>query len=174
MRIALVEVIGYIIKDLASSVTDDDVSSTSQATKQINGLYDLLLERTLDVASYVRTKVLGVLSKLCDLNSKFPRQRLKITRAAVGALEDKVAAVRKSAVMLLTKLVLTHPYGLIHGGTLALGDWEDWYLAVKDELTALETKVGNAVQGGDEEGEDEDEDEDEEGDEEGEEGDVKW
>lgn len=59
-----------------------------------------------------------------------------------------MAAVRKAAAMLLEELVLTHSYGLIHGGTLVLSNWEDWYLVVKDELTALEAKVGNAVQGG--------------------------
>ncbi|KAH9953157.1 hypothetical protein BGW80DRAFT_1468845 [Lactifluus volemus] len=40
---------------------------TSDAHQTLNGLYDLLLERTLDLSSYVRSKVLTVLSRLCDL-----------------------------------------------------------------------------------------------------------
>ena len=53
-------------------------TSPTTLHKQLNGLYDLLLERMLDVSSYVHTKVLSVLSKLCDLPVKFPKQRLAV------------------------------------------------------------------------------------------------
>ncbi|KAJ7219999.1 non-SMC mitotic condensation complex subunit 1-domain-containing protein [Mycena pura] len=151
MRIAIVEVIGALIQDLAE--TDVDDQSDVLQKKQINGLYDLLLERALDVSSYVRTKVLGVLTRLCDMKrAKFPKQRLAITQVAVGALEDKVATVRKSAVALTIRLLLTHPYGLMYGGMLELDVWEEEYKALKAELAKLEASVGdgNAVQEQDE------------------------
>ncbi|KAJ7844392.1 non-SMC mitotic condensation complex subunit 1-domain-containing protein [Mycena olivaceomarginata] len=139
MRIGVVEVIGAIIQDLADA--EEDESSDGPQKKQINGLYDILLERMLDTSSYVRTKVLGVLSRLCDMKSKFPKQRLAVTQAAVGALEDKVATVRKSAAALIVKLLLTHPYGLMYGGMLTLEAWEDDYRVLKAELAKIEAAV---------------------------------
>ncbi|KAJ7677367.1 non-SMC mitotic condensation complex subunit 1-domain-containing protein [Mycena rosella] len=154
MRIGVVEVIGAIIQDLADS--EEDESSDGSQKKQINGLYDLLLERALDVSSYVRTKVLGVLSRLCDMKkAKFPKQRLAVTQAAVGALEDKVASVRKSAAALIVKLLLTHPYGLKYGGPLTLEVWEADYKVLKAQLATAEAAVGDgsAPQDGDQEDE---------------------
>ncbi|KAJ7211815.1 non-SMC mitotic condensation complex subunit 1-domain-containing protein [Mycena haematopus] len=145
MRIGVVEVIGALIQDLADA--DEDESSDGPQKKQINGLYDLLLERALDTSSYVRTKVLGVLSRLCDMKkAKFPKQRLAVTQAAVGALEDKVATVRKSAAALIVKLLVTHPYGLMYGGMLTLQKWEEDYKVLKAELAKIEAAVGEPAQ----------------------------
>ncbi|EGO04014.1 hypothetical protein SERLA73DRAFT_69808 [Serpula lacrymans var. lacrymans S7.3] len=176
MRMALVEVIGSLIRELALSA--DLAADAAQSQKQLDGLYELLVSRTLDLSSYVRSKVLATLSKLCDLPVKFPKQRLKITRAAVAMLDDKAASVRKGAISLIVRLVVTHPYGLMHGGLLGLAEWEDRYAEVKKELEKVEGAVGKAVeregdsddQQTDKEDEgDEDEDEDDDGeDEEGE------
>ncbi|TCD67328.1 Condensin complex subunit [Steccherinum ochraceum] len=166
MRMALVEIIGSLIRELAESA--EESNDAEQTKRQLNGLYDLLLERTLDLSSYVRTKVLSVLTRLCDLPAKFPKQRLAITRAAVDSLSDKATTVRKAAVTLLTKLVLSHPYGLMHGGFLGLKEWEEYYVAVCEELQTLQGNVGNAVERDEDEEEDEAEDDQEkkEGDEE--------
>jgi len=144
MRVALVEVIASLIRELATS--DDLTSDSSQSQRKLNSFYDLLLERALDVSSYVRSKVFSVLSRLCDLPVKFPKQRLAMTRAAVDALEDKAASVRKAAVILLVKLVVTHPYGLMHGGLLGLNEWEERYQKVKEELEKVEETVGKVVE----------------------------
>jgi condensin complex subunit 1 len=152
MRIALVEVIGSLFRELATS--PDLTADSSQTQRQLNVLYDLLLERVLDVSSYVRTKVLPVLSRLCDLPVKFPKQRLAVTRAAVGALEDKASGVRKGAISLLVRLVATHLYGLMHGGLLGLEEWEERHRNVEEELDKVAKTVGKAVER-DEEGEDE-------------------
>ncbi|KAJ7510292.1 non-SMC mitotic condensation complex subunit 1-domain-containing protein [Mycena galericulata] len=154
MRIAVVEVIAAIIQDLAES--EEDESEDGPQKKQINGLYDLLLERALDVSSYVRTKVLAALARLCDMKrAKFPKQRLAVTQVAVGALEDKVASVRKGAAALLVRLLLTHPYGLMYGGMLSLEKWEEDYRLVKAQLAKIEASVGDggAVRDQDEEDE---------------------
>ncbi|KAG6377328.1 non-SMC mitotic condensation complex subunit 1-domain-containing protein [Boletus reticuloceps] len=161
MRMALVEVIGSLIRELSSS--EDMTNDSTQTHKQLSGLFDLLISRMLDLSSYVRSKVLATFSKLCDLRVPFPKQRLKITRHAVAMLEDKASTVRKSAVALLTKLVTTHPWGLMHGGPLNLEKWQGYYQEVATKLDKLEDAVGKAVERGEagEETEQEEEDEDE-------------
>ncbi|KAI9441173.1 non-SMC mitotic condensation complex subunit 1 [Lactarius psammicola] len=150
MRMAIVEIIGHLIRELACS--EDLTSDAHQTQKQLNGLYDLLLERTLDLSSYVRSKVFNVLSRLCDLPVKFPKQRLAITRAAVAALEDKVAGVRRNAISLIVKLIVTHPYGLMHGGLLGMLEWEERYREVVQELQKTEKALDDTLAGADAEG----------------------
>ncbi|KAH9963997.1 non-SMC mitotic condensation complex subunit 1-domain-containing protein [Lactifluus volemus] len=145
MRMAIVEIIGCLIRELACS--EDLTSDAHQTQKQLNGLYDLLLERTLDLSSYVRSKVFTVLSRLCDLPVKFPKQRLAITRAAVSALEDKVAGVRRNAISLIVKLMVTHPYGLMHGGLLGMEEWEVRYREVVKELQKTEKVLDDTLSG---------------------------
>jgi condensin complex subunit 1 len=151
MRIAIVEIIGCLIRELACS--EDLTSDTHQTEKQLNGLYDLLLERALDLSSYVRSKVFTVLNRLCDLPVKFPKQRLAITRAAVAALEDKVAGVRKNAISLIVKLMMTHPYGLMHGGLLGIQEWEERYRDVMAELQKTQKALDDTLTGGADTGE---------------------
>jgi condensin complex subunit 1 len=151
MRIAIVEIIGHLIHELACS--EDLTSDAHQTQKQLNGLYDLLLERALDLSSYVRSKVFTVLNRLCDLPVKFPKQRLAITRAAVAALEDRVAGVRKNAISLIVKLIMTHPYGLMHGGLLGMQEWEERYRDVMTELQKTEKALDDTLNGGADAGE---------------------
>jgi condensin complex subunit 1 len=161
MRIAIVEVMGSLIRELADST--DLAADPTTTQKQINGLYDLLLERVLDLSSYVRARVLQTLSRLLDLPVKFPKQRLAATRAAVDALTDKAATVRKNAISLIVRLIVTHPYGLMHGGLLNLGEWQERYENVLGELRKVEEKVGKVVERNkdEDEGEDDDDDDDE-------------
>ncbi|KAG6333782.1 hypothetical protein ID866_5308 [Astraeus odoratus] len=166
MRMAMVEVIGLLIRELSGA---EDNSDTTQAHKQIVGFFELLFSRTLDLSSYVRSKVLTTLSKLCDLRVPFPKQRLEIARHAVAMLEDKASTARKAAVALLTKLIMTHPWGIMHGGPLNLDKWEGYYEEVKQKLDKLEEAVGKAVERADGDGEDNEEESDTEMDEDGEE-----
>ena len=144
MRIAIVDVIGYLIRDLVGGNDEQSVQ------KQIDVFFDILNERTRDLSSYVRTKDLSVLTKLCDLPTKFPKQRLDMSKLAVGMLEDKVATVRKNALTLLSQLVITHPYGLMHGGLMARKDWEEHYDEVSRDLKKMEDVVGKAVENAEE------------------------
>jgi len=171
MRIAIIDTIGYLIRDLVNST---DLGNDDQSVqKQVDVFFDILNERTRDLSSYVRTKDLAVLTKLCDLPAKFPKQRLDMSKLAVGMLEDKVATVRKNALTLLAQLVITHPYGLMHGGLMARKDWEEHYDKVSKDLKKMEDIVGKAVENAEEAAEaenpvaedGEDEDRDEEGDE---------
>ena len=62
MRMAIIEVIGLLIKDLSASDEGDE----EQKKKQIKRYFDLLMERFLDLNSWVRSKVLTTLVKLCE------------------------------------------------------------------------------------------------------------
>lgn len=62
MRMALVEIIGLLIRDL--SLSDD--GEEDQKKKQIKRFFEILFERYLDLNSYVRSKVLTTLIKLCE------------------------------------------------------------------------------------------------------------
>ncbi|KAG6897024.1 hypothetical protein C0992_004552 [Termitomyces sp. T32_za158] len=142
IRVALIEVIGHLIRELVTSGADEEQRQTQ---KQSISLYDELIVRLMDISSYVRSKVLQVLSKLCELKVKFPKQRLLITAAAVSALSDKVSTVRKGAASLLVQLLLTHPY-VMHGGLLEQSVFETEFDAVKQELAKVEDRMGKAVE----------------------------
>ncbi len=62
MRMAIIEIIGLLIKDISSSDEGDE----EQKKKQIKRYFELLMERFLDLNSWVRSKVLTTLIKLCE------------------------------------------------------------------------------------------------------------
>lgn len=62
MRMAIVEIIGLLIKD----ISDSDDGDEDQKKKQIKKFFELLMERFLDLNSWVRCKVLTTLIKLCE------------------------------------------------------------------------------------------------------------
>lgn len=148
MRNAMVEVQGLMIRELAmeedalgEAPADADGEERSMRQKQLDGFFDRLLERFLDLTTFVRTKVIHVCAGLCDLPAKFPTQRMRIAALAVQALEDKGSNVRRNAIALLTKLVLTHPYGLMHGGELEADAWQARLDAARAELAEMEKQL---------------------------------
>ncbi|EPQ26618.1 uncharacterized protein PFL1_05939 [Pseudozyma flocculosa PF-1] len=192
MRNAMIETLGLLIRELTT--TDDALTTSSSGgtsssagaggndgtadeqrgsvearKKQIETFFNLLIERFLDLNSYVRSKLITVCAKLCDLPTKFPKQRTEMTDLVIRALEDKSSGVRKNAIALLTKLILTHPYGVMHGGELNLTEWQKRYDAVSKELEATEgsLELPGEQELEDEDGEEEEEEEDEDEDDEG-------
>ncbi|KAG8973254.1 Condensin complex subunit [Tulasnella sp. 425] len=143
MRMAIIEIVGALIKDIA--MEEETQVDAQKKENRINALFDLLFERTLDLNSYVRAKVLNTFSRLCDLPVKFPKQRQDITKHVVAMLQDKSSSVRRYAIALLTKLILTHPFGLLHGGPLNLTEWEGRYDTVVKELKEMEKNLGMGV-----------------------------
>ncbi|KAF9029542.1 hypothetical protein BDZ89DRAFT_1065324 [Hymenopellis radicata] len=135
IRLAVVEIIHNLVVHLDALKRHQEIDE-NQATKQINGFFDLLLERALDVSTYVRAKVLNVLARLCTIrDNKYYKKRLKITAMAVASLEDKAAGVRKNAIALLIALLKTNPYNARDG----LLEEEDW----KDDLEKTRVKMEN-------------------------------
>ncbi|TFK21598.1 hypothetical protein FA15DRAFT_672413 [Coprinopsis marcescibilis] len=157
LRQAIVEILGHLITYLQTTLSTE--ADPEKAKKEIAGMFEHIFERMLDNSSYVRTKVLSVLSKLCDVETKFPKQRLAMTSHAIIALEDKAASVRKVALSLLIKLMATHPWSVAHEGMLNKEQFEEDYEKVRKDLAEVE-KLGNAVvgnnDGDEEEGEGED------------------
>src|SRR5260370_24151508 len=83
--------------------------------------------------------------------------------AAVAVLEDKVAGVHKNVISLIVKLIMTHPYGLMHGGLLGMQEWEERYRKVMMELQKMEKVLDDMLTSGANTGEtDESDDEREE------------
>ena len=142
IRVAMVEVLRHMISTL---VTADDLESLDDEShtreRQITHFFDLLLERALDLTTFVRTRVIHVCAALCELPAKFPAQRMRIADLALQALEDKGSNVRRSAIALLTQLVLTHPFGVMHGGELDGDVWEKGGAVVDAEVRALEARL---------------------------------
>lgn len=104
---------------------------------QINGFFDVLEERFLDLNPYCRCRVLQVFVKIWDLETKYPKRRQAVAELAARTLEDKSSNVRRNAVKLLGKLVSSHPFGLLHGGQLSHKDWHSRLEVVEAELNAL-------------------------------------
>ncbi|KAM0787854.1 hypothetical protein ACM66B_003907 [Microbotryomycetes sp. NB124-2] len=135
MRNAIIEVIGLLIREL--TITEGLDIEPEQQKKQIEAFYDLLFERFLDLNSFVRSKVAVVLLKTCELPSTFPKLRMRLAELTIRSLEDKSSQVRKNCISLLTKLVLTHPFGM-HGGELSLSDWQERLSRVEQGLKGLD------------------------------------
>lgn len=64
MRNAILEVIGLLIRELA--ITEGLDVEPEKQQKQLEAFFDLLLERLLDLNSFVRSKVATVLLKTCE------------------------------------------------------------------------------------------------------------
>ncbi|KAM0749558.1 hypothetical protein T439DRAFT_315829 [Meredithblackwellia eburnea MCA 4105] len=173
MRNSILEVIGLLIRELTISDGNGTDSDPEVVKRQVEGFFELLFERFLDLNSYVRSKVVTVLLKTCDLPTKFPKLRVRLTDLAVRSLHDKSSQVRRNCISLLTKLILTHPYGRMHGGELCLSEWMERFEKLESELKVLDLPEQEALKEAMElmgDGEDADEDADEEEDaEEGEE-----
>ncbi|KAK3842793.1 MAG: armadillo-type protein [Linnemannia gamsii] len=133
MRQAIVEIIGNLIAYLS------EVEQTDQVKNQIDGFFDVLEERFMDNNSYVRTKLLQIIASLCDLRSKFPKRRQRLTELVIGRLSDKSFWSRKQAIKTLVRLIENHPYSM-HGGELDLEGWEIRYTEVTDDLKAMVTR----------------------------------
>lgn len=162
----------------------------------MNAFFEVLQERFLDINPYCRSKTIQVYShKLLDLDNKFPKRRQRAADLALRSLEDKSSNVRRNAIRLLTKLITSHPYTALHGGTLMMKEWKMRFEVVDKELNALQPPPGSLESGAepvvggeavdpallddatmsqaddeeedddDEDGEDDDEDEDDEDDE---------
>ncbi|KAF3941223.1 hypothetical protein ABW19_dt0206030 [Dactylella cylindrospora] len=138
LRCGIIEVCGNLIADL----TKEDERTDSNKL-QIESFYDVLEERFLDLNPYCRSRLMQVLSKLCDLSIKNPPRRQKITDYATRSLEDKSSNVRRNAIKLLGRLVATHPFSMLHGGQLSLKEWTERLEKVNEEINALQPPLGS-------------------------------
>ena len=86
MRNAIIEVIGHLIRDLSNTGADagaqdipgeeddgrgaaglgDEQQQAANQARQVEAFFDLLFSRFLDLSALVRSKVVGVFSKLME------------------------------------------------------------------------------------------------------------
>ena len=136
----MIEVCGNLISDLSKQ------DERGEAHKpQINAFFDVLEERFLDVNPYCRCRAMQVFMRLCDLETKFPKRRQAATQHATRSLEDKSSNVRRNAIKLLSKLITTHPFSLMHGGQLSYKEWNSRLDTVQAELESLEAPIQAAA-----------------------------
>ena len=138
LRCAVIEVCGNLIADLSKQEERSENYKT-----QINGFFDILEERFLDINPYCRCRTIQVLTKLCDLEQKFPKRRQTAAQLAARSLEDKSSNVRRNAIKLLGKLVSTHPFSVMHGGQLSYKEWDSRLQAVDAELNSIKPPIGS-------------------------------
>ncbi|KAH0845504.1 hypothetical protein AYO21_09600 [Fonsecaea monophora] len=132
LRCAVIEVCGNLLADLSRQ------EEKSETTKiQINAFFDTLEQRFLDTAPFCRVRAMQVLTKICDLEQKFPKRRQNAAELAMQSLQDKSSNVRRNAIKLLRKLVSSHPFSLMHGGQLSQKEWIERLEAVESQLDAL-------------------------------------
>ena len=128
----MIEVCGNLISDLSKQE-----ERSENYKSQINGFFDILEERFLDINPYCRCRTIQVFMKLCNLEQKFPKRRQAAAELAARSLEDKSSNVRRNAIKLIGKLVSTHPFSVMHGGQLSYKVWNDRLQAVEAELDSL-------------------------------------
>lgn len=128
----MIEVCGNLISDLSRQEERSENYKT-----QINAFFDVLEERFLDINPYCRCRAIQVLMRICDLEQKFPKRRQAAAELAARSLEDKSSNVRRNAIKLLSKLVATHPFSVMHGGQLSYKEWTERLDGVDSELNAL-------------------------------------
>lgn len=144
MRCAVIEICGNMISDLTQQEEQADTTKG-----QIDGFFDLLEERALDVNPYCRSKLFQVYFRLLryliawtplitSLPAKFPKRRQRICDLCVRSLEDKSSHVRRNVIKLLSKLVSTHPFALLHGGQLSYPEWHERLEAVTTQINNLQ------------------------------------
>ncbi|GAA5986784.1 hypothetical protein JCM11641_004790 [Rhodosporidiobolus odoratus] len=138
MRNAILEILGLLIRELSLTEAGALDMDDAKHARTLDSFFQALFDRFLDLNSYVRAKTAAVLLRTCDLPPKFPKLRLKLAALAVRSLHDKAATVRKNCLALLNKLILTHPYGRMHGGELALTEWQERLSKLEGELKVLD------------------------------------
>lgn len=139
LRCAVIEVCGNLIAMLSKM---EESERGEQHKGQINAFFDVLDERFLDTNPYCRCRAIQVYVKLCDLETKYPKRRLRATELAAQSLQDKSSNVRRNAIKLLGKLIGTHPFALMHGGQLSHEQWSERLEACENEIASLKPPAG--------------------------------
>lgn len=129
LRCAIVEATGSILIDI--SKTEEDLE---RHNSQIESLFDLIEERVLDINHFCRGRALQVLTNIAELDFKFTKRRAHMTELAVQSIRDKSSYARRNAIKLLSRLISTHPFGVLHGSQLTLKEWEKRRDMIQAEL----------------------------------------
>lgn len=165
LRCSVVEACGNVAVDIIkqdyalNENQSEEMTNKSYNDQHVEGLLELLEERFLDQNPYVRTKAIQAFIKIINLPVKLSLKRQKIMILAVRSLDDRSTLVRRNAIKLMSKLLLTQPFAAVHGTQLKLEIWKERFSSALSDFEKLAEKVPNVIQehGSDDEDEDEDE-----------------
>lgn len=136
LRCSVVETCGNIVVDVAKR-GDHNVNGERTNDIHTGGLVDLLQERFLDQNPYVRTKAIQAFVKIFNVPFQFNDRRQAIMELLVRSLDDRSTLVRRNAIKLMSKLVLTHPFSSLHGTQLSWLFWRAHFEDAKAELNSI-------------------------------------
>jgi hypothetical protein len=151
IRSAIVSAMGFTIafiyrqcaKCLAEQAGEDQAALSEEAEREktVNirslirtrdDMLDILVERTRDISSYTRCAVLRTWSYLVEAEA-LPVTRIgSIAEVALDRLNDKTAAVRKGAVVLMTALLEFNPFS----GNLSVAHYTHLKEEIQKRLTS--------------------------------------
>ncbi|RKP17363.1 ARM repeat-containing protein, partial [Rozella allomycis CSF55] len=127
MRCGIVEILGNVINGYLIGEKDE------HGVKQMKTFYTILEERYHDVNAFVRSKVMSVMSGLCEGNAMLISKRRRVLELTCERLKDKNSNVRKKAVQLIKMMIKTHPFCL-DGGELDDELFKRKYEELKERL----------------------------------------
>lgn len=135
LRCSVVETCGNIVVDILRSESEGaDDEHAANATLQVDGLLNLLEERFSDQNPFVRTKAIQAMVKIFNLKVRIPKRRHSVMLLAVRSLGDKSTLVRRNAIKLMYKLLLSHPFSATHGTQLVYSVWKQRLEDAETEL----------------------------------------
>lgn len=123
LRCSVVETCGNIVVDILKETDELSDEHADNLAQQVDGLLNLLEERFLDQNPFVRTKAIQAMVKICSLPARIPKRRQSVMLYAVRSLDDRSTLVRRNAIKLMYKLLLTHPFSA-HGTQLVRSVWK--------------------------------------------------
>lgn len=142
VRMSMLEVFAILYCHL---MLQDERSDQSKA--QARGFLTAIEERLRDVNSFVRSKVLHVLTELIQANALPVAERARLLHLVVGRVMDKSSNVRRRAIQLLAVFLRKHPF-CVDGGELSLSFFEERLVEIERQLEQLEpTAVKKTLDG---------------------------
>lgn len=72
-----------------------------------------------------------------SLEIKFSQRRQRIADFATQSLEDKSSHVRRHSIKLISRMLSTHPFAVMHGGQLDIKEWQHRLDKVNAELKTV-------------------------------------
>lgn len=138
LRCSVIEACGNIIINICSNEAD-----LERYQSQTDTLLDLVQDRFLDQNPFVRTKAVQALIKVAELNVKFVSRRQTFIELTVRSLDDKSSLVRRNSIKLMSKLIVSHPFGMLHGTSLHLSAWEKRLIEANNKLEMIENDLSN-------------------------------
>lgn len=144
LRCSVVETCGNIVVDILKSDGDEANTGDDHETNvasQVDGLISLLQDRFTDKNPYVRTKAIQAMAKIFALPARMPKRRHAVMLIAVRSIEDRTTLVRRNAIKLMYKLLLSHPFSSTHGSQLVESVWQKRLDEVNAELDKILPKA---------------------------------